>query len=392
MDGVASLLDKSLLRQEGQVDNEPRFVMLEMIREFALDRLDAAGETEELGRSHAAYFQRVAEAAQPELEKESQAIWLARLDAEYANIRAALGWSIRQKDWKLGAGLGIPLGIFWFMRGYLTEGRNWLEQILALEGLSQNQKVNADVLDRAGFLASYQGGYLAAARLIDACLTLRRSLGDRHRIGDSLALLGFVRLRQGNYEQALILNQEALEIHREINNGQGIADALSNLGIIAFHQGDLISAQAMCAECLEIWEKLGDPQGVAWASHLLGKGNIQLGEYQKAQINFLQSLTLAEKLGYQWGLAFSFEGLASLAAAQARWERALVLAGGAALIRHSIGMPLTAADQRIYNRTLLPAYKNLTKEEAAAAYQLGQAMPPEQLVQYAVDLNSPAEN
>jgi non-specific serine/threonine protein kinase len=387
MDEIPSLMDKSLLRQEGEIHGEPRFAMLTVVREYAREWSDIAGETPVLNLSHASFFRDFAQKAHAHLEKEDQAEWLEILDAEHANLRAALRWSLGQEDGVIAAGLGIPLSLFWLMRGHLTEGRDWLEEILAVGGLQENRALYADVLDRAGFLASYQSDHEGAVRLIEASLAIRRESGDRHRIADSLALLGFVRLRQEHYRTAADLNKEALEIHREIHNAQGVADALSNLSIIAFHQGDLPSARPLIQESLEIWEKLGDKQGVAWASNLLGKVDIQNGDLQAAKSHYLNSLKLAEEIGHRWGLAFSLEGMASLAATEARWEKALVLAGGAAAIRYAIGLPLSPADKSFYDRTLQPAYRNLTELEAEQALRRGRNMSVDALVAFAVDRN-----
>ena len=133
-EGVSSLLDKSLLRQEEGPNGEPRFVMLETVHEFAREKLEESAEAEEIKRAHAEYFLTLAEEAYPELRGPDQLQWLERLEAEHDNMRAALSWALERKEVEVALRLGGALWWFWWMRGYHSEGRRWLEEALAIEG------------------------------------------------------------------------------------------------------------------------------------------------------------------------------------------------------------------------------------------------------------------
>jgi hypothetical protein len=155
-DGVSSLLDKSLLRQEEGPNGEPRFVMLETVHEFAREKLQESKEAEEIKRVHAQYFLTLAEQAFPELRGPDQLEWLERLEAEHDNMRAALSWALEHKQVELALRLGSALWWFWWMRGHNSEGRRWLEQALAMDGRG-SPEVRAIALAGAGALASEQG-------------------------------------------------------------------------------------------------------------------------------------------------------------------------------------------------------------------------------------------
>jgi predicted ATPase len=151
-DGISSLLDKSLLRQEEGPGGEPRFVMLETVHEYARERLQASGEAEEIKRLHAAYFLTLAEEAYPELRGPHQLEWLERLEAEHDNMRAALSWALERKEVEVALRMGGALCFFWSVRGYESEGRRWLEEALAIEGRG-SPEVRAMALAGVGWLA-----------------------------------------------------------------------------------------------------------------------------------------------------------------------------------------------------------------------------------------------
>ena len=157
-EGVSSLLDKSLLRQEEGPKGEPRFVMLETIHEFAREKLEQSGEAEEIKRAHAQYFLTLAEEAYPELKGANQLGVARALEAEHDNMRAALTWALERKEVEVALRLGGALWWFWSIRGYYSEGRRWLEEALAIEGRGLPE-VRAMALAGVGWLAWDQGDY-----------------------------------------------------------------------------------------------------------------------------------------------------------------------------------------------------------------------------------------
>ncbi|MFQ5794790.1 MAG: BTAD domain-containing putative transcriptional regulator [Candidatus Bipolaricaulia bacterium] len=180
LDGLASLVDKNLLRRKEQADGEPRFLILETIREYGLERLEASGESEAIRRTHADYYLALAEQAEPKLEGPDQRMWLDRLEVEHDNLRAALVWFEQNGEAEAELRLGGALWGFWHMRGYLSEGRRWLEGALAKgEDRDVSASVRAKALHGAGVLTHEQGDYERATVLYEESLDLRRELGDK---------------------------------------------------------------------------------------------------------------------------------------------------------------------------------------------------------------------
>ncbi len=376
LDLLTHLLDKSLvtMQEEG---GEVRYQMLETIWQYANEKL---GKVDALRGGHASYFLILAETIEPFLEKPEQASWLDKLEREHNNFRAALVWAREKGQVELGLRLASALCLFWFMRGYLSEGLAQIGEFLSLSERTVNASTRAKALDRAGMLARYQGDLNRAYGLIAESLSLRRELGERHGIADSLSNLGFVVLHQGDFVQAHQLYSEALSIHRELDNQQGIADSLSHLALIAFYEGDYESAQAMDESSLAIWRALGDQQGIAWALHRLGNVKLHQSEYTAARDLFKESLAISNAIGFKWGIASAAEGLASAAASTKQAARAILIAAGAFALRQAIGIPLSAVAQDDFERMLAPARKLLGEEAAEAIWSEGLDLKIEQII------------
>jgi non-specific serine/threonine protein kinase len=357
--------------------------MLETIREYALEQLAGPrghpGEWAAIRRQHAAVFLALAEAATAALEGADQAAWLARLQQEHDNLRAAIGWAVEQGEVAIGLRFATALRLFWFMRGYLTEGRERLAQILALGAVSERDRAQA--LDCAGFLARYQGDYAAATRLIGESLAIWRRLEHTQGIGDSLSNLGYVMLHQGNYPAARALYEESLGLNQAAGNQQGRADCLSHLGVAAFYQGDAAAAQQLHQESLAIWRALGDVEGVAYARYNLGDVALSRADQAAAALWFKECLTASVELGWPWGIVSAVEGAAGLAATHRRPQAALQLAGFAARLRKTVAIPLSPAREQMLSRRLEPARRMLAEPACAAAWAAGEGLALEQAVE-----------
>src|SRR6266540_1966218 len=378
LDGLQSLVDKTLLQQTQGYTSESRFVMLETIHEYALELLMAGGEAPAMQRKHAEVFLALAEMAESELEGADQGAWLSQLQQEHDNLRAALDWVVEHGDADTGLRFARALRLFWFMRGHLTEGRRRLAQILKLMGGSAAARAKA--LDSAGFLARYQGDYAAAAAIINESLTIWRTLGDNQGIADALSNLGYVTLHQGDYVAARVMYEESLDLNRSLRNEQGYADCLSHLGSAAFYQGDTGTAQALHEESLAIWRRLGDVEGATYALYNLGDVLFAQGDYAAAALRFKESLTASVELGWPWGIVCAVEGVAGLAAYYERNEVAIQLAGFAARLRKNIAIPLSLARQAVLARWLAPARQALSGAAHVAALEAGEALTLEQAV------------
>jgi predicted ATPase/transcriptional regulator with XRE-family HTH domain/Tfp pilus assembly protein PilF len=324
LEWLAALVDHSLLRQEESDAGEPRVGMLETVREYGLEQLAAAGELEATQEAHAQYYLVLAEAAGPALRGSEQAPWLARLDAEHDNLRAALGWAQGRRDGELGLRLAGALWRFWYLRGYLGEGRCWLEA--ALTGTVQTSlAARARALNGAGNLAERQGDYGRAAAFHEESLALRRALGDMQGIAHSLGNLGNLAHRQGDSRQAAALYEEALALYRELGEMASIAIALSNLGSVAFEQDDYGRAATRYEESLALYRALGDKIGSAASLTGLGKVASLRGDYGRASALHEESLALGREVGYTYGVAQSLSNLGELAYLQGGYGRAVAL-------------------------------------------------------------------
>src|SRR5918994_898267 len=229
LDGVSSLLDKSLLRQEEGAEGESRFVMLETIREYAQERLQESGEGEAVRRAHSQYFLALAEEAEPRLWGPEDATWLDRLEEEHDNIRAALSWSIKHDEVELALKLGGALRWFWNMAGYYSEGRSWLEAALGKEEQA-SAEARIKAVEGVGWLAVDQGDLDRAKAAAEEGLELSTKAGIRSEgAADFKNILGELARLRGDHERATRLGQDSLALHKEAGDKRGVAWALSNL-------------------------------------------------------------------------------------------------------------------------------------------------------------------
>ncbi|MEP6755135.1 MAG: tetratricopeptide repeat protein, partial [Chthonomonadales bacterium] len=244
LDLLSSLVDKNLvlaLEKDGSV----RYRMLETVREYAAEKLLEAGQEQTLRIRHGDWFLELSEEAEPKLTGAEQGIWLNVLETEYSNLRAVLKWSM---DTPQGSEVNLrlcgALWRFWWIRGYLTEGRDWSEASLALEYATGRTAARARVCYGVGVLATIQGNNGTARDYLEQSLEIRREIGDRQGIAASLNSLGNVARDQGDYAAARTYFEQSLEIRREIGDRHGVAISLHNLGSVTWKQGDYAAATA----------------------------------------------------------------------------------------------------------------------------------------------------
>src|SRR5262245_1471679 len=238
LDGVASLVDKSLLRQQEQASGEPRFRMLETIREYGLECLTASGEEPGVRRAHADYYLALVEAAEPALTGPEQATWLERLGAEHDNLRTALQWAEESGEAEIGLRLAGALCQFWLMHSHLREGQERLARLLGLAEAAPRTAARAKARTRAGHLADNLSDYEAAHTFFEESLAIRRVLGEKGGIAAALNDLGWVAWHRNDYPASRALSEESLAIWRELGDKAGIATSLHNLGWVAYYQGN----------------------------------------------------------------------------------------------------------------------------------------------------------
>ncbi len=235
-DRLAALVDQSLLQETEHPDGEPRFVMLETIREYGLERLEASGEAPATRRRHAEYYLGLLEAAEPEFRRAEQMLWLERLQGELDNLRAALAWSHEEAKQGRAEGArralhaGSALAWLWSIRGHFSEARRRLEWMLAASGDAPTP-ARARALNAAGYLASAQGEFGRASALHEAALLASRALADERSVADSLRGMGLAARHRGAVEQAAALLEESVALYRRLGDPGGVALALRPLSL-----------------------------------------------------------------------------------------------------------------------------------------------------------------
>jgi predicted ATPase len=420
LEQLAQLLDKSLVQGQQGTSGEPRFSMLETIREYASEQLAASGEEEALQERHAQYFLRQAEEAWPHFSSPAGwESWLERLEAEDANLRVALAWcEARQDRVETGLHLAGALSGYWLLRGSQYEGRTWLEALLAHSDSLDRSAARSRALFGAGTLAFFEGDFAAAAPQEEEALSIAHELGDKRLIAYPGLMLGMVRVYQGDIEAARSLLAESSSLLKELGDASGEARTLLALGLIAYRSGDLATARAHLEESLQLFQEQGDvlhtsavlsalevivsAQGdeeMARSLHQrkallmqqahnrgalglvqISTGDVfrQYGEEQMAQASYREGLRLwqdmrqvEQRLGIVKGLA----GLAEIAAAQGQAERAGRLFGAAARL-----LPATSSSREEVHRRIAAARARLDTATFEAGWAAGQAMTEEQAI------------
>jgi len=421
LDGMASMVDKSLVQQVERANGETRFVMLETIREYALEKLEVSGEEALTKRAHAAYCLVLAEEEATEPSGVQGTGWLERFALEHDNFRAGLEWLTETGDAEWGLRLGTALFRFWEIREYLAEGRDRLGRLLKLAGAAAPTKSRTRALFAAGVLAGEQGDYASAEKLISESQNIARQLGDNTGVAVSLNALAVFARDRGNVATARALFEESLALWRELGDLKAVARALSNLANVVKLQGDYERARSLYAECLSIFRGLGDRAGVAWSLNYQGDVAHDQGDSAAARTLYEEGLAIFRDLGDRWGIAGTLADLGSLAreqqdyprahslyresiiifheldhkrgiarllecfacsaAAQFRAECSLRLAGAAAALRQNIGAPLTPAEQVKLEASLDPARQAMTNTAGGTAWLEGWAMPFEKAIE-----------
>ena len=374
LDGITSLVDKSLLVAKPQPRGEVRFRMLQVVREYALDRLEASGEAEQMQRHHAAYVLAFAEETEPHLHGLQPADWLKRLEEEHDNIRAALRWSlVHDAGW--AARLGAAIRYFWVFRGHLAEGLAVSQEILRICD-QVPPAVRWNLLSMAGNLAKFQGDYETARRMYEQGLSEGRSAQDLPQVSLSCRGLGGLAYEQGAYPTARGFVEEALAAARESNDKFGVARSLSMLGDLARAQGEDAAARPRYEEAIAICRQL--ERNYATANILMNLAAAEFGErnYAAAYSHFTEGLTMQRESGGQIvgdkiSISYALDGLAALAAVRGETELAAKLAGAAEHLRESINYNVEPAERRFRDAYLASLGTVLSEDDFSRAYGQG---------------------
>jgi predicted ATPase len=355
------LVDKSLVRAgwaeggafgaraERNSAAEPRYTMLEPIREYALERLAAAGELAEVRRRHAEHYLALAEAAEPELRGPRQKSWLDRLEADHDNLRAALAWSLEDKQTRslelsvclsrveIGLRIAGALWRFWWMRGNQIEGLNWVPRALAQPGAPSSPS-RAKALLVAGELTRSLCDYAAARPLYEESLAIGRAIDDKHAIFAALiGLIDLEQFQQHDIDQGMVLVEQSLALARELGDIHAIADALSCLGRFALFLNDYARAGAALAQAVALRRGAGDIAGLAWTLQRLAWVAQRQGDYALATRYFTECLAVYQELDDRTAIAGALGALGWTARYQGDLARAQALIEESLAIQRRMG-------------------------------------------------------
>jgi predicted ATPase/class 3 adenylate cyclase len=381
LDGVESLVEKSLLRQEEGVGGEPRFVMLETVHEYAREKLEASREAEEIRRLHIEYFLTLSEEAEPEIGGPRQGEWLERLEAEHDNMRSALSWALGGGDVLLGLRLAGALWPFWLFRGYLSEGIGWLEEALR-SGTELPKQVRVKILEGAGAIENYRGNHQRSATFLEESTALYREVEDRQGLSRALNSLGHTAADLGDWRRAEALYREAGALGRELGDRERVFASLLNLGWASLCQEDYGRAAEACQEALVVAHDMKNKVGTAMVSANMGWVALGQGNPARAAELFTESLVLSREFEDQLNTAEFLEGMAGVAGAEGEGERAARLYGAAQALREALGAPLLTADIPRHEHYVAEARSGVERAVWEAAWEEGRAMSAEEVISY----------
>jgi predicted ATPase/DNA-binding CsgD family transcriptional regulator len=389
LDLLAQLVEKSLVVVVQHQDSERRYRLLEPIRQYSLGKLHASGEEADIHQRHRDWYLALAQASYPMLYGPQQAAWVDRLETEHDNLRAALSWSLREPDGgEPGLQLSVALNFFWQMRGYLSEGRRWLEAMLA-QGQLAPAPLRGRALSASGFLTFHLGDFAQAKEYWKQALAIYQELADPSRIGWQLMFLAYLAQQERDYAGAVTLAEQSLSLQRSAKEPWSIAGALFCLADSIYVLGDVSRAVTLLEESTAIAREMGNQWG-------LGRRLVRLGQVSQAQDNLESALVLIQEglsacrsAGDQWGISMALIGLAGAACKLGEPERAAQLLGAVERRRTTIGAALWLVDQLEYESNLKAAQDALTAEQFEASWRRGQEMPLDEALTYAQDKIGP---
>ena len=379
-DTLQSLLDKSLLRKRDTA-YEPRYWMLETIREYAAERLEASGEAEELRDRHAQHFLALAEDAYPNL-RGSPKEWLDRLEQEHDNLRAALDRLEASAETQLTLQLAGALYRFWYMRGHFAEGRRHLENALRVD--ERPTAARARALDGAVVVTATVGGDLATGKLrAEEALALHRALGDAWGAAYSVYLLGMLATEESDWARAQPLFEESLQAFREVGEEHYTLLAMDSLAWMYRELGDLERGRALHEDVLDRAREQSDEGVVTLQLEQLAKIAQDEGRFEDALAMLAESLRIQRDLGTLHWLPVSLCNFATCLAVAGRAGAAARLLSRADDLREEVGgAPSWVAEQSA--ETLAMIHAQLDDDAFAEAWEQGRALTLDEAVALAL--------
>jgi predicted ATPase/DNA-binding NarL/FixJ family response regulator/DNA-binding XRE family transcriptional regulator len=386
--GLSALVDASLVWTSPSGDGAPRFHLLETLREFAREQLEASGEREAIRRQHAAYYLTLAERAAPALEGPEPQTWFRRLQQEHDNLRTALDWAAQHDEAESELRLAGSLAVFWWAYGYLREGRAWLEDALA-RSPDRRDGPRQQALVGVGLLTAYLGEYAAGAARLAEGLELARALCDGCAVVSSLSMLIHLAWVQDQPERVPALAAE-LESARSIADPCSLGFALRELGLLALEAGDLAAATGYLEEALALCRDAGNEHGTAHVLGTLAAVAHAQGDLGRAKNLMTQSLELARALGHPRAITWPASVAVCLSAERAPAAVLARLLGAVDTLRSRVSFPLSPRRQAAYDQLVATVRADLGEEAFAAGWAVGRGMSADQLVEEALAALEPS--
>jgi non-specific serine/threonine protein kinase len=375
LEGIASLIDKSLLRRLQSSASEPRYALLETVREFGLARLVAHDEEALARNGLVTWVASLVGQAAVELDGNDQGQWLRRLETEQPNLRAAFTWLEDTGDVETRLRIAASLWLFWYIYGHVSEGRAWLERALA-DGSAAPPLLRITALHGVSVLALCQTDYPKCSAFADEIMTIAEHVGDTRGLAIAHFMHGMVAQMQGNYPVAVVRIEEALASWRQVGDAIWEVRALTQLGQAVFGLPDLDRAAALHEEALNVQQMIGGPWSTSVIVESLGNVVLEQGDIPRAESLLIESLVLRRGIDDQ---RFAAETLASLAIAaqrQGQLRRAARLIGVVDAVCERIQTPLmdTPAQASRYASAVAATKSQLGDAPYAEAHAAGHSL------------------
>jgi len=377
---------KSLVVAEEGRDGTARYRLLETLRQYAHERLTAAGEAEKIHRQHASYYSALVEEAESSVWEQA---WLDRLSIDHDNLRAAMRWHSESNTVEAAVRLGGRLWPMWVRGGFLMEGRAHLRTLLALKGPSRVSSDWAALVSCDGLVAFFGGDYAAARARFEETVALRRNLEDQHGLALALGYLGVAAREQGDYGGARTWLEQSLTLSEDLGDHKLSSRTLDCLGTVAHAVGDYDLARLRYDQSLALARQVENRYEHASSMHNLGCLALDQGDYPSARAWLAENVKLRDEHD-RVGLVRMLAAFAALAAAEGLPASALRLAGATARLTQQTGIPIQHSERVRYERWLAVAQQDLGEDVTAAGWTEGYQMRLDQAIAYVLAPRAPA--
>jgi predicted ATPase/class 3 adenylate cyclase len=391
LDGLGALADQSLLRSDEEAA-EPRFELLDTIRAFAAEQLEASGGSAAIRRRHAGAFLDLAETAAPQLAGSSQREWLDRLERDHDNVRAAIDWAVAEPEPEIAARLGFAMWRFWQQRGYLNEARARLASMRG-QGWSLPPVVEARLLEACGGVAYWQADHDEAREAYQGALAIWRGIGDQREIANALYNVSYTYMSPilaggpaDEEELAVGLMREALDLARAAGDRVGEANIAWALGSVDYFTGRLPGAETWFTQALEGFVATGQRTMEAWALKMRGTTRLKLDRLPDAQDDLVHALRHFSEAGDLAGTTLLLDDLSAMAVVRGDLPRAARLRGAARHLQRSTGTELAEWIDEVWELQTRPNARSAMAADELERYGAeGAAMPLDEVVAYALE-------